>query len=73
MNPTELHLQVLLEDETRAGFSLWSEGRQEVVPCAKPISMKRQLWHVAAGVEFAYLNADEPKKKKMIVDWFILF
>lgn len=32
------------------------------MPCAKPISVKRQLWHVAAGVEFAYLNADETKK-----------
>lgn len=34
------------------------------MPCAKPISAKRQLWHVATGVEFAFLNVDELRGKK---------
>lgn len=70
----ELHRLVLLADETWVGFSRWSEGEQEEVPCAKFITVKKQLCHIAAaaaGVESADSNVVKPNN--FIFEWWFYY
>lgn len=47
---------VLLAEETWAGCSLWSEGRQEEATCGKFIIVEKHLHHVAAVWHIVSLN-----------------